>query len=122
MNTKSRNFDQTFLQKQRERLMQLREQLLRSIQTDQNEEAGLHSQSTGEAHEYEEDAQRLAMLENEGNVVERSRQRLRDIERALQKIEDGTYGLSDASGEPIPRERLEAVPEAIYSVSDLRAR
>jgi DnaK suppressor protein len=37
----------------------------------------------------------------------------------LQKIEDGTYGLSDTSGEPIPRERLEAMPEAIHTVSEL---
>jgi DnaK suppressor protein len=36
----------------------------------------------------------------------------------LQKIEEGTYGLSEISGEPIPRERLEAVPEALYTLSE----
>lgn len=44
--------------------------------------------------------------------------RLRNIDRALQKIEQGTYGLSDASGKPIPRERLEATPEAILTVQE----
>jgi DnaK suppressor protein len=34
-------------------------------------------------------------------------------ERALAKIEEGTYGLSDISRLPIPRARLEAIPEAI---------
>jgi DnaK suppressor protein len=62
------------------------------------------------------------MLEINGTVVDRNMQRLTRIERALQKIEDGTYGFSDASGEPIPRERLEAMPEAIYTLSELRAR
>jgi DnaK suppressor protein len=122
VNNKPPSVDQAFIQQQRHRLTKLREELRRSIRTDQSEEAGLHSQSVGEAHEYEDDAQKLAMLENEGNLVDRNRQRLRDIERALQKIEDGTYGLSDASGAPIPRERLEAMPEAIYTVSELKAR
>ena len=44
------------------------------------------------------------------------------IERALQKLEQGTYGLSDDSGEPIARERLDSMPEAIYSVQDEAAR
>jgi RNA polymerase-binding transcription factor len=48
--------------------------------------------------------------------------RLRLVERALEKIAEGTYGLSDASGEPIPKERLEAVPEAIYTLEEERAR
>jgi DnaK suppressor protein len=44
------------------------------------------------------------------------------IERALEKIKDGTYGVSDASGRPIPRDRLEAMPEAIYTVDEEAAR
>jgi DnaK suppressor protein len=40
----------------------------------------------------------------------------------LQKIEDGTYGLSDASGAPIPVERLEAAPEALYTLAEQKSR
>jgi DnaK suppressor protein len=120
MNSKSPQLDQTFLQQQRHRLMQLRAELLRSIQDTQSEEADVRSHWVGEAHEAEEDAQRLEVLDNDESAVDRNRQRLRDIERALQKIEDGTYGLSDASGEPIPRARLEAVPEAIYTAAELK--
>jgi len=43
----------------------------------------------------------------------RDLQRLERVDRALRKIEEGTYGLSDISGQPIPRERLEAIPEAL---------
>lgn len=38
------------------------------------------------------------------------------IERALQKIEEGTYGLSEIDGVPIPVERLEALPYALTTV------
>lgn len=41
---------------------------------------------------------------------------LRQIERALEKIEEGTYGICDISGEEIPRARLDAVPYAIMTV------
>jgi DnaK suppressor protein len=44
--------------------------------------------------------------------------RLRNIERALQKIEEGTYGLSDLSGKLIPKARLEANPEAIFTIEE----
>lgn len=120
MNSKSHQFDQSFLHSQRQRLIKLREELLRSIRDAESEQTGIRTQSVGEAREFEEDAQRLNLLETEENAIDRNRQRLRDIERALQKIADGTYGLSDASGEPIPRARLEAVPEAIYTASELK--
>lgn len=41
---------------------------------------------------------------------------LRQIDRALEKIEDGTYGICDISNEEIPIKRLEAVPYATMTV------
>ena len=41
---------------------------------------------------------------------------LRQIERALEKIDEGTYGICDISGEEIPLARLEAVPYATMTV------
>jgi DnaK suppressor protein len=40
------------------------------------------------------------------------------VKRALQKIEEGTYGLSDLSGAPIPAARLQAIPEALLTVEE----
>jgi len=40
-----------------------------------------------------------------------ARQTIGDIDEALARIEAGTYGYSVVSGKPIPRERLEAIPE-----------
>ncbi|MEI8364938.1 MAG: TraR/DksA family transcriptional regulator [Parachlamydiaceae bacterium] len=41
---------------------------------------------------------------------------LRQIERALEKIEENTYGVCDISGAEIPLARLEAVPYATMTV------
>jgi len=122
VNDKTLILDQTFIQKQRNLLIKLREELLRTTQAGESEEAEIRSQSVGDANESEDDAQKLALLEIDGTVVARNVQRLARVERALQKIEDGTYGLSDASREPISRERLEAMPEAIYTLSEVKGR
>lgn len=44
--------------------------------------------------------------------------RLAALERAEARLADGTYGLSVRSGEPIPDERLEAVPTAEFNVGE----
>lgn len=46
--------------------------------------------------------------------------KLRDVERALQKLDEGTYGTCDVGGEPIGRERLEAIPWAVRCVEHAR--
>jgi DnaK suppressor protein len=42
----------------------------------------------------------------------RARRELAEVNAALERVEDGTYGVSDVSGKPIPDERLRAVPYA----------
>ena len=46
------------------------------------------------------------------------RDRLTKLDRALQRVEDGTYGRSIRSGLPIPDERLEADPAAELTVQE----
>ncbi|MEO5898772.1 MAG: hypothetical protein ABIR68_01410 [Ilumatobacteraceae bacterium] len=47
-----------------------------------------------------------------------ARQTIADIDAALQRIADGSYGYSVESGRPIPRERLEAIPWATVLVEE----
>lgn len=47
---------------------------------------------------------------------------LEDVERALQKLDDGTYGICDGCGALIPEERLEARPWTSLCVSCASAR
>ncbi|SNZ05970.1 RNA polymerase-binding transcription factor DksA [Terribacillus aidingensis] len=51
-------------------------------------------------------------------LKESARERLRDIEDALDRIEEGTYGVSEKSGKPIPEERLQAEPTARLLVEE----
>ena len=44
------------------------------------------------------------------------------VERAEARLAAGTYGLSTESGEPIPDERLEALPTAELTIEEERAR
>jgi RNA polymerase-binding protein DksA len=54
------------------------------------------------------------------SLGENSGQVLAEIERALQRIEDGTYGTCTACGKEIPAERLEAYPWASLCIDDAR--
>lgn len=118
MNRKTPRFDEVFLANKRRRLLELRDQLRKTADTDQAEEAAIQDESGSQAREYEDDAQRLAMLETEGNLASRDIDRLARVERALNKIDEGTYGFSDVSGQPIPEARLEAMPDAINTVQE----
>ena len=52
----------------------------------------------------------------------RLRDELAAVERAEQRLEEGTYGLSIESGEPIPDGRLELIPWAERTAEERRAR
>lgn len=47
----------------------------------------------------------------------RARETMGDVEHALERIEDGTYGWCERCGEPVPFERLEAIPWARLCVA-----
>jgi DnaK suppressor protein len=118
MSRKTARFDEVFLENKRRQLMELRAQLRKTVDTDHAEEAAIQDESGLQAREYEDDAQKLAILETEGNLANRDIDRLARVERALHKIDEGTYGFSDVSGQPIPDARLEAMPDAINTVQE----
>lgn len=60
----------------------------------------------------EDDAEVIEEETVDRAVEEQLRRELEAIERAEQRLADGAYGLSVESGEPIPAQRLEAVPWA----------
>ena len=49
---------------------------------------------------------------------DRDQKELALVKRALDRIEQGTYGISEVSGKPIPIERLEALPYATTLVDE----
>lgn len=107
-----------FLEKQRERLEALQRELLGGEEGTIADERVQEEQFSSEAQEREDDAQRREQYVANQALRNVNDQRIGDIQRALEKIADGTYGYSDESGDPIPVARLEAVPEAIYTVEE----
>ena len=53
-------------------------------------------------------------------LMEKDRMLLRDINRALGKIQDGSYGICEGTGLPISKPRLDAQPWARYSIEHAR--
>lgn len=50
------------------------------------------------------------------SLVSNEQDALNEIEEAIQRIKDGSYGVCEVTGKAIPKERLEAVPFARFSV------
>jgi len=111
--------DENFIAQQKERLQSLREELLR-IMRGAEEDERTRGEQDGDFTENDSGDMSRDIFDREvdATIVEQVEQRLEIVDRALQKIEEGTYGLSDVSGEPIPRGRLEAIPEAIRTVEE----
>ena len=109
--------DKEFVEKQRKRLDGLHAEL---VQVQHGLEDDQRSQSEDEGDFTEHDSgdmsQSLYDREVDATLEQTIENRLQYVERALQKVEEGTYGICDDTGEPIPRGRLEAMPEAIYTV------
>jgi DnaK suppressor protein len=121
MSDKPSKIDPAFVEKKRQQLLRLRDELIKTTNAAEREEGAIGTGSNLQAREYEDDAQKLDMLEKEGNLVSRDVDRLARVERALAKIGDGTYGFSDVSGQRIPDDRLDVMPDAINTVAEQQA-
>jgi DnaK suppressor protein len=65
----------------------------------------------------EEEATESLELEKRLALEKQVRDHLAEVEHALRKFEEGTYGLCDSCGQPIAPDRLEALPQASLCVS-----
>ena len=68
--------------------------------------------------ELADDASDTYQNEYDQGRIDRLRQELDAVTRAEQRLDDGTFGRSVESGEPIPDERLEANPTAERTVEE----
>ncbi len=105
----------TDVQRFKKRLEEMRHQITKALQSctaevKKPDEATGYSQH--QADQGTDDFDRHISLE----VTSTEFQRLRQIERALEKIQDGSYGKCDITGEDIPKPRLEVMPEATTTV------
>ena len=83
-----------------------------------------HQDDSEPADEYDPAnlASDLYQDELDEGLEEGLRNQLAAVQRAEERVAAGTYGLSVESGQPIPDERLEAVPTAERTADEERAR
>ena len=113
----NRELDREFIEEQRGRLEELRAELVRMVEgLEEDQRFRAEEEEDFTEHDSGDMSQSLFTREMDATVEQTIEKRLRNVKRALQKIDEGTYGICDDTGEPIPRGRLEAVPEAIYTV------
>ncbi|WP_222566131.1 TraR/DksA family transcriptional regulator [Novilysobacter antarcticus] len=114
--------DPDFIRRQKQRLEALQAQLQSSLDLRLEDEVEMQETRTNQSHTSGSDAQDSAQQDNNRAVRAHDRMRLQTVHRALEKIEQGTYGQSEQSGDPIPRARLEAMPSALYTVAEEEVR
>ncbi len=83
---------------------------------DQSEEDEAGELSPNDMNDPADEATNLMDRERDYAAEDNMGRILGKIERALKKIDEGTYGLSDIDGTPIPIARLEALPYAATTV------
>ncbi len=113
------HLDEDFIARQRERLLRLRAQLIADGDAAAEEEDTLQMAAGDEPQDAVDDSNRLEQQGNDEAILAHNLARITAIDRALQKMREHTYGWSDGNGEPIGREHLEVVPEAIFTVDEL---
>jgi RNA polymerase-binding protein DksA len=109
----------------RAELEQARERLLRTIERHDIGAASL-IEASGELLSGSQDnhladtATETYERELDEGLEEDAREQLRQIEKALERIESGEYGRCEICGKEIPVERLEAVPWTTLCIEDAR--
>lgn len=109
-------FDAKFLDAQRELLLEERARLLHDAESLTAEANALaEGREPGDVQFDEESGEGDTLaVERERDLAlsAQFRVQVEEIDRALLKFDDGTYGICEVSGTPIPKERLKAIPWA----------
>ena len=88
------------------------------ISTAESEIAARLGDAVGDAGDDSADAgAKTFQREHELALTQNARELLTQIERALARIEDGSYGVCESCGEAIGKARLQAFPRAVLCVS-----
>ena len=118
--TASKAFKKPFVKKQKEELEREREKYTRSAASYREEADSLMlNREPGDVQFDEESGEGDTLaVERERDLAlsAQAQQAVDEIDEALQRIEDGVYGVCVESGLPIPKERLEAIPWASQRV------
>ena len=106
-------YSKEFLKEMKQMLLNMREELLEDVTRSVKEESNHLRFDVGDFYDHaSEDRQRELAL----TLSNRERDKLMHIEQALKRVEEGTYGICEVTGEKIGEERLRVLPFTILSV------
>ncbi|WP_420626589.1 TraR/DksA C4-type zinc finger protein [Candidatus Poriferisodalis sp.] len=113
-------FGEVFLEKQRQALLAERRRYTAHAERYEAEaEQLVNEREPGDVQFDEESGEGDSIAVERDRALQisaREREEIAEIDAALARIEDGTYGICIVSGKPIPKERLEAIPHASMRV------
>jgi RNA polymerase-binding transcription factor DksA len=105
------------LQAERRRLEGLRQGLDQDDLRGQTEQESLAELSSVDQHPADSGTETFNR-ERDLAIGEQVEAELDDVEAALERLENGTYGTCEACGQPIEEERLEALPATRFCLTD----
>ena len=118
----NKDFDLKFLEAQKQLLLEERAALTGQATRLENEANSLiEDVEMGDVQFDDESGEGDTMVverERDLALSAQARQMVADIDVALQRMAEGTYGYSVISGRPIPKERLKAIPWATVLVEE----
>ena len=96
---------------ERDRLVGVRTTFDEEHLSDQSESDSLGEISSYDQHQADMGTETFER-EKDLSILEQVEAELSDVEHALRRLDDGTYGTCEVCGKVIPDERLEAIPTA----------
>jgi RNA polymerase-binding transcription factor DksA len=99
------------LEAERARLTEVRANFDDEHLTEETEDESISELSSVDQHQADVGTETFER-EKDLSILEQIEAELGDVEHALKRLDDGTYGTCEVDGKPIPAERLEAMPAA----------
>ncbi len=114
---KKTSYGESFLKQQKHKLLELRDALLDQIHdTAQNSVRDAHIESSGLGMHQGDAGSDTYDRDFALTVLSQEQDALYEIEEAIKRVEDKTYGVCQMSGKQIPQARLEAIPFTRFTV------
>ncbi len=105
------------LEEEQTRLRGLLTRIADEHQTGQSEQDSVSELSSFDQHQADLGTETFER-EKDLSFLESIEAELADVEHALRRLDEGTYGICEACGRPIGEDRLEAVPAARFCRDD----
>ncbi len=118
--TKKVKFKKTELKEFERRLLRDRERILKEIEYDSGQLAVTQTEASGDLSAYSnhmaDQGTETARREVSSQILSQQRTTLFEIDLALRKISQGTYGICEVCGRLIEKKRLKILPQARHCI------